>query len=99
MTLTTCSSLILICSVFTGLITEGIKTMCKDMQKEYRPNILAGIVSIAVGAFVCIFYAVATKTALNAEYALFCVCLVVLSWLCAMLGYDKVIQTLSQLKK
>ncbi len=83
----------------TTLITQGIKVVLTDMQKEYHSNILAGIVSIAVGVFACICYAVFSKIAVNAEFLLFSVCLVVLSWLCAMLGYDKVMQAIAQIHK
>lgn len=89
---------LLIVSVLTGLFTEAIKKWLQERGKEYYPNALAGYVSIALSIAVGIAYIIVTGTALNARMAVFLIALVLLSWLCAMVGYDKVIQAISQFK-
>ena len=89
--------LLLICSCMTTLITEAVKKMI-PAQTEYSKNILAGLVAIVVGVLVSIGYCILTHTAATPEVVVYAVCLVILSWICAMVGYDKVIQTLTQIR-
>lgn len=95
MTLSTASFVLLICSTLTGLIVEAIKKMFKVSSL----NILAAIVSAIVGIVVSIGYIELYKIAFDTNAVLFIVGIVVLSWLSSMLGYDKVMQTLSQIKE
>ena len=95
MTLTTGSILLMLCSVLTGLIVEAIK----KMTTVRKPNITAAVVSIIVGAVVPIAYILYKAISIDTTAVLYVISLIVLSWLCAMLGYDKVIQTLTQLKR
>ena len=81
----------------TTLITEAVKKMI-PAQTEYSKNILAGLVAIVVGVLVSIGYCILTHTAATSEVVVYAVCLVILSWICAMIGYDKVIQTLTQIR-
>lgn len=85
--------LLTLCSVLTGLIVEAIKRL-KNVEK---PNILAAIVSVIVGLAVSLGWVLISHIAVSVEVILFVISLIVLSWLCAMLGYDKVIQTIAQL--
>ena len=43
-------------------------------------------------------YMILTETLMNEKMAVILIALVLLSWLCAMVGYDKVIQAISQFK-
>lgn len=95
MSLTVGGFLLMVCSVLTGLIVEAIKKM-GDIKK---PNVTACIVSIIVGAIVPFGYILYNNIALDANAVMYIVSLIILSWLCAMLGYDKVIQTLTQIKR
>lgn len=81
----------------TTMITQAIKTMVESA--EFPKNLLAGIVSVVVGLVVSIFYLILNHMPMTPETAVYIIILIVLSWLCAMLGYDKVIQTLTQIKK
>ena len=89
--------LVLLCSVLTGLVTEAVKNTLDN--SKYKPNVLAAVISVVIGVFVCIGYIILTNCVFNAHMAVYCVALVGLSWLCATVGYDKVIQTLKQLFK
>lgn len=80
----------------TSLITEALKTMLPN--KEYSKNILAGIVAVVVSIAVSIGYLILSHTAISQEIIVYIVILIVLSWLCAMLGYDKVMQTIAQIR-
>lgn len=85
-------------SVFTGLFTEAIKNMMTEYNKTYRANTLAGIVSLVLSVAISVGYVLLTNTAFTSQIIVCIVALVLLSWLCAMVGYDKVIQAISQIK-
>jgi VIT1/CCC1 family predicted Fe2+/Mn2+ transporter len=90
---------LLIVSAFTGLFTEGIKKLLQEKNKAYYANALAGYVAIALSVLIGVAYIILTEAAFNARMAVYLIALVLLSWLCAMVGYDKVIQTIAQIKK
>lgn len=87
------SFILLICSVMTGLIVEAIKKMVKIS----RPNILAAIVSVIVGIAVPVAFIIVSHETFSVTSILYVISIVVLTWLCSMLGYDKVIQTITQI--
>lgn len=90
--------LLMLTSIMTGLFTEGIKKLLDEAGKSYKSNILAGavatVLSIAVGAG----YIILMDAQINDKMAVILIALVLLSWLSAMVGYDKVMQALSQIK-
>ena len=97
MTVTLFISLFTFGSVLCGLITEAIKTAYKNAEKEYSANIIALADSLIVGG-------VGTATAymllgipwtVNNIICLVLMCVVI--WLGAMVGFDKVLQTISQI--
>ncbi len=89
--------LLVICSAMTTLITEGIKSlMPKD--KEYSKNFLAAVVSIVVGVAVGSGYLILNQISFTAAVFVYGIALVVLSWLAATVGYDKVVQTVKQIR-
>jgi uncharacterized membrane protein YkgB len=90
--------LLLAVSLLTGLMVEALKKLLDEHNKIYRTNTLAGIVAIVLSVAVFAGYIVLTGSTFNSALVVYLIALVFLSWLCAMLGYDKVIQTLSQLK-
>ena len=90
--------LLMIVSVLTGLVTEGIKKLLDEAKKPYRSNLLAGVVAIVLSIAVDTGYMILTETAMNEKMAVILIALVLLSWLCSMVGYDKVIQAISQFR-
>lgn len=90
--------LLMIVSVLTGLVTEGIKKLLDEAKKPYRSNLLAGVVAVILSIAVDTGYMILTETLMNEKMAVILIALVLLSWLCAMVGYDKVIQEISQFK-
>lgn len=89
--------LLALTSALTTLTTEAVKKSIPETT-AYSKNILAGIVAIVIGIAVSVGYCVLTKTPATSEVIVYAICLVGLSWICAMVGYDKVVQTLTQVK-
>jgi hypothetical protein len=98
MTLEVFLFILLIVSAFTGLFTEGIKMLLQELDVPYRANALAGVVAIVLSLLVGSAYIILVAATINAQMVVYLIALVLLSWLCAMVGYDKVIQTITQFK-
>lgn len=90
---------LLLVSVLTGLFTEAIKGWLSEHGKKFYCNALAGYVAAGVSVLVSAGYLIITETAFNLKMAVYLIALVLLSWLAAMVGYDKVIQSITQFKK
>lgn len=89
--------LLFMVSVLTSLFVEAIKKAIGD-KYNYSSNILAGIVSIVLSVLVSVFYYILTDMTFSASLAVYFVALTLLSWLCAMVGYDKVLQAVKQIQ-
>ena len=89
---------LLIVSTITGLTTEAIKKLLDEAEKTYRSNLLAGIVAAVLSLAVGIAYIFIADVGFTAQSIICLVALIFMSWLCAMVGYDKVIQAISQFK-
>lgn len=90
---------LLLVSVLTGLFTEAIKGWLSERGKKFYCNALAGYVAVGLSVLVSAGYLIITETAFNLKMAVYLIALVLLSWLAAMVGYDKVIQSITQFKK
>lgn len=90
---------LLIVSTLTGLVTEAIKVWLQERGKTYHANALAGYVAVALSILVGAGYIILTETAMNSKIAVLLIALIFLSWLAAMVGYDKVIQAIAQFKR
>ena len=90
---------LLLVSVLTGLFTEAIKGWLSERGKKFYCNALAGYVAAALSVLVSVGYLIITETAFNLKMAVYLIAMVLLSWLAAMVGYDKVIQSITQFKK
>ncbi len=90
--------LLLIVSVLSSLVVEGIKKLLDERGKKYYSNALAGIAAVVLSVFVGISYMIIIGVSLNLQMAVYLLALVFLSWLSSMVGYDKVIQAISQFK-
>lgn len=89
---------LLIVSTLTSLVTEAMKNWLDEKKKKYYANALAGYVSIGLSIAIGIAYIVLTGATINAQMAVYLIALIFLSWLSAMVGYDKVMQAISQFK-
>lgn len=97
MTVETFLILLTILSLITSLFTQGFKKLLDSLEVKYASNILVLVVAIVVGgAGTVVFYMWndIAWTSLNIIIIFLMMCA---NWLGAMLGYDKVIQTIAQL--
>ena len=90
--------LLFVISSLTGLAVEAIKRILKKISKTYRSNIIAGVSSVVISIGISAAYIIFTDAVMNDKMAVYLIALVFLSWLCSMLGYDKVKQTIMQFK-
>lgn len=90
--------LLLVVSTLTSLVVEALKKFIGE-DKKYSSNLLAGIVAIVLGVAVGVCYCIFFEIAFSSQIIIYIGALVLFSWLCSMLGYDKVIQSITQLKK
>ena len=89
---------VLITSTMTGLATEAIKKILTEYNKSYYANTLAGIVSVILSVAIGVGYMTLSNVSFTSQSIIYLVALVFISWLCAMVGYDKVVQAISQFK-
>lgn len=83
-------------SIFTSLVTEAVKKVLTEHNIKYRANTLVGIVATLLSIAVGTGYIILAGIDLTTELGVCFVTLVFMSWLCAMVGYDKVVQAISQ---
>lgn len=89
---------VLITSTLTSLTTEAIKTVLAEYGKKYYANTLAGIVSLVLSIAIGVGYTMLFNIAFTTQVVVYIISLVFISWLCSMVGYDKVVQAISQFK-
>ena len=87
-----------IVSTLTSLVTEAVKKILAGYNRNYCSNTLAGIVAAALSIGIGLGYMVLASVAFTAQSIVCIIALAFMSWLCAMVGYDKVIQVVGQFK-
>lgn len=87
-----------ISSTLNGLVTQAIKSILEETNKTYYPNLISGIVSIVLSAALGGGYFFIKDLSFASKDAIYIVALTFMSWLSAMVGYDKVVQALTQFK-
>ena len=85
-------------SVFSSLLTQAIKKILDGEQIKYSSNILVVIVSTVLTILSSIGYLVYTQTDPTPQIIIEILVLILLSFLSATLGYDKVLQAIAQIK-
>ena len=91
-------TLLTVFSTVTSIFTEGCKKFLDDLKVTYASNILAFIVACIVGIGGTAIYYVLCSVDFNATNI---VCMILMGFatsIGAMVGYDKVIQTIGQIK-
>lgn len=100
MTISVFLTLLLAVSTLTGLVVEALKKFFDKKlgdEKTYSSNMLAGIVAIILSVVIGVFYCILAEVAFSTSVIICLIALMFLSWLCSMVGYDKVIQSLTQI--
>lgn len=85
-------------SVLTTLTVQGIKYILDTQNANYSSNILAVCVSVLLSAFIVFLYCVYFNKPLTAQIIVETIVLMYLSFLVATNGYDKVVQTIKQIR-
>ena len=86
-------------ALFTSLTTEAIKKILDEKQVKYSANILAAVVSVVLTVAASIGYIIYTSIPVTPQVVVCVIAMVFLAFLCATVGYDKVVQAIEQLKK
>lgn len=89
---------LLIVSAVTSLTAEAVKKILTERNKTYHANTLVGVIAVVVALAFGIGYGAIAGVGITAASVVALIALMFFGWLCAMVGYDKVIQTLSQFK-
>lgn len=89
---------LMVVSTLTSFVTEAVKTIFTEHHWKYSANTIAGICAFVVALVVGICYVLFTGMAVTVQVVITIFVLVIMSWLCAMVGYDKVIQSIEQFK-
>ena len=90
---------LMIVSTLTGLTTEAIKKIMTEHNAKYHANTLAAIVSVVLSVVASICYITVQGITFTAPIAVCIVALTFMSWLCAMVGYDKVVGQFKNIKE
>lgn len=88
----------LIISTVTGLVTEAVKKILTEHKITYHANTLAGLIATILSAAMGVGYIMLSGVGFTSQTIIYLVILVFISWLCSMVGYDKVIQSIKQFK-
>ena len=91
-------SLFVLEAAIAGLCTQGIKKWYENANKEYSANTIALVNAIIVGGIFtsAAYLLIGIPFDMNNIIAIIGMC--ALNWFGSMLGYDKIIQWLQQIK-
>ena len=90
--------LLLAFSIFTSLFVEASKKLLDSLKVGYATNILVLCVAIIVGGFGTAFFYVCTDIVFTSSNIICIILMICANWLVSMIGYDKVVQAITQLK-
>ena len=86
-----------ITSVITALTTEAVKKILGELKVSYYSNTVSGIIALIISVSIGVGHAIINKTGFGPEVIDYISGHTYMSWLCAMVGYDKVIQAIQQM--
>lgn len=98
MTITLFLALIVVFAMAVSLLTEAVKKFFEGSKKTYSSNVIVLIVSVIVGIGGTAMAYIALGIAFTTPNIIAMVLMAVAVWVGAMLGYDKVIQMIEQIK-
>lgn len=98
MTVETFLTVLMTCAIVTSLMTEAVKMFLDSIKVKYISNVVVLAVSVLVGGIVGTIYSMFIEEFQLNNQLIFTAIMIVANWLVAMLGYDKIIQTITQFK-
>lgn len=99
MTTTLFVALLIFFSAITGLCVECCKKILDGLNVTYASNLVAFIIACIVGVFGTGVYYIANSIEFNVVNIVYMALMGIATSVGSMVGYDKVIQTIRQLKK
>ena len=91
-------ALMLTCAIVTSLVTEAVKMFLDSVNVKYVSNVVVLIISVVVGGAISTIHCMMNLDLQLNNQIVFTAIVIVANWLVAMLGYDKIIQTITQFK-
>ena len=85
-------------SLLTNLTVEGLKKLMDERGMTYSSNLLAAVTSVIIAAAIFGGYMIMNDIAFTIKIAVQIAVLMYLAFLSSTVGYDKIIQTLKQIK-
>lgn len=86
-------------ATITALLTKAVKKFLDSLNIKYASNIVVLIVALIVGCGGTAVYYVNYQVPFNALNSVYLALMGIANWVGAMVGYDKVKQTIAQLGK
>lgn len=86
-------------SLLTNLTVEGLKKLMDERGTTYSSNLLAAATSVIIAAAIFGGYMIMNDIAFTIKIAVQIVVLMYLAFLASTVGYDKIVQTLKQIKE
>ena len=99
MTITLFITILTAGSVVSSLLTEAIKKWYANAGKEYSANVIALIDAVVIGGGVTSAVYMLMEIPWTVNNIICLAGMVVTTWICSMIGYDKVMQLAKQLKE
>lgn len=96
MNVETMGALLFAFALITSLVTQGVKKILDDMGAEYASNVVVAIVSLAVAGGGTSIYYIWNNYEWTTLHIVCIFLMAIANWLAAMFGYDKVMQTITQ---
>jgi drug/metabolite transporter (DMT)-like permease len=90
---------LMVVSTLTSLVTEAVKTIMTEHNTKYHASTLSGVIAAVLSAAIGAGYLVLSNSGFTAQNIVCIIAMMFMSWLCAMVGYDKVIKQLKTTKK
>ena len=86
-------------SLLTNLTVEGLKKLMDERGMTYSSNLLAAVTSVIIAAAIFGGYMIMNDIAFTIKIAVQIVVVMYPAFLVCTVGYDKIVQTLKQIKE
>ena len=85
-----------ISSTFTSLAVQALKKAFGKTWEKVPTNIVATVVSLILAVGISFGYAILKDVVIDKYFVVWVIAYTGCTWLCAMLGYDKIKQSIEQ---
>lgn len=99
MTIEVFLALLMVLSSVNAVFTEAVKKFLDGYGVKYSSNVVALVDSIIVGALGTSVYYMLAVVPFDAQHIMFLILMIVSTWVSSMIGYDKILQLVEQIKQ